>query len=229
MYRKTLLAAALLAATTATAAFAAAQAGNDDDQPARIRLDANGDGSIDKAEAAKYPRLAAKFDALDKNKDGRLAADERPQRGHHGGHGGMRHRGSPDGIQRLDKDGDGRVSRAEFDAGAAEREKRMAGTADGATKLRHKFDFAAADTNRDGYLVRSEVRAYHDRTRPQREAAFAERSAERFAQADLNKEGKLSRLEVGEKMPRLDKSFAWMDENRDGFLSQQELRFQRRR
>jgi Ca2+-binding EF-hand superfamily protein len=73
------------------------------------------------------------------------------------------------------------------------------------------------------------VRAYHERTRPQREAKFAERSAERFAQADINKDGKLSRLEVGEKMPRVDKSFAWMDENRDGFLSQQELRLQRER
>ena len=45
----------------------------------------------------------------------------------------------------------------------------------------------------------------------------------KFAEADLNKDGKLSRIEVDEKMPRLAKRFAWMDDNRDGFLSRAEL------
>ena len=224
MHRKTLLAVALLASVAATAAVAA-QDGSRTDRPARISLDANHDGAIDKSEAAKHPRFAAKFDQLDRNKDGRLSADERPHR-KHGGHG--RHGGRHGGIERLDKDGDGRISRAEFDAGKAAREARMAERAGAdARKPRHAFDFAAADANRDGYLVRSEMRAYHERMRPQREAEFARRSAERFAAADINKDGKLSRLEVGEKMPRLEKSFAWMDENRDGFLSRQEMRPQR--
>ena len=73
------------------------------------------------------------------------------------------------------------------------------------------------------------MRAYQERMRPQREAEFAKRSAERFAAADLNRDGKLSRVEVSEKMPRLEKSFAWMDDNRDGFLSREELRPQRHR
>ena len=47
---------------------------------------------------------------------------------------------------------------------------------------------------------------------------------ERFAAADLNGDGKLSRVEVDEKMPRLSSRFAWMDDNRDGFLSSDELR-----
>ncbi len=231
MHRKTLLTAALFAAVAATAAAAAAAAapqdGNGESRPVRISPDANGDGSIDKAEAAKHPRLAAEFDELDKNRDGRLTADKRPQwkRGGHGRHGG-RH----GGIARLDKDGDGRISRAEFDAGKAEREARMAGkTGGGAQRPRHAFDFAAADANRDGYLVRGEMRAYHERMRPQRDAEFARRAAERFAAADINKDGRLSRLEVGEKMPRMAQSFAWMDENRDGFLSEQEMRPQRHR
>ena len=46
------------------------------------RIDANGDGMVDRAEAAKMPRLAAKFDQLDTNKDGKLSASERPHRGH---------------------------------------------------------------------------------------------------------------------------------------------------
>ena len=40
------------------------------------RADANGDGKISKEEAAKVPGLAARFDELDKNKDGVLTADE---------------------------------------------------------------------------------------------------------------------------------------------------------
>lgn len=227
MYRKTLLAVALCAATAATAAFASPQAGTDAARPQRMTLDANGDGAIDKSEAAAHPRFAAKFDQLDKNGDGKLDAGERPQwkRGGHGHHGG-RH----GGIEHLDEDGDGRVSRAEFDAGKAAREARMANKADAqARKPRHAFDFAAADANRDGYLVRSEMRAYQERMRPQREAEFARQSGERFTEADINKDGKLSKLEVGEKMPRLEKSFAWMDENRDGFLSQQEMQAQPRR
>ena len=41
------------------------------------RIDANGDGVIDRAEAAKMPRLAEKFDQLDIDKDGKLSASER--------------------------------------------------------------------------------------------------------------------------------------------------------
>lgn len=229
--RSTLLAAALLAAV-AGVAIAAPQ--TDAGKPrGHMKLDANGDGAIDRDEAAKLPRLAQRFDTLDKDGDGRLSADERPHR--KGGH-GMRHGRHGGGIERFDQDGDGRISRAEFDAGKAAREARMekfaarhGGTARADGKPRHGFDFDAMDADKDGYVVRSEVRAWHERMRPQMEAAFAERMAEKFAAADLNKDGKLSRLEVGEKLPRLEKSFAWMDENRDGFLDREELKPQRRR
>lgn len=144
----------------------------------------------------------------------------------HAGHDGHAKRGMRQhgGLERLDTDNDGRISRAEFDAGQAKRAammdkhgKRMGTTA------RQPMDFAAIDANRDGYLVRTELRAHHEQMRPQREAARKARFEAKFAAADLNRDGKLSRVEVTEKMPRMADRFAWMDDNRDGFLSRAEL------
>jgi hypothetical protein len=126
------------------------------------RLDANGDGAIDRSEAAKAPRLAENFDTLDANKDGRIGADERPQysRPQHGGrHGGMRHDGMRDGGKRrggermaqLDKNGDGRFSRDEL----AGRERALQ-------------NFAAIDTDKDGFLTREEMQAHHKAVRGER-------------------------------------------------------------
>ena len=72
--------------------------------------------------------------------------------------------------------------------------------------------------------MRSELRAYFERERPQREAERAKRFDEKFAAADLNHDGKLSKLEVGEGMPRLASSFAFLDEDRDGFLTKADLK-----
>ena len=51
---------------------------------------------------------------------------------------------------------------------------------------------------------------------------------EAFAAADLNGDGRLSRVEADEKMPRLAARFAWLDDNRDGFLSRDEAQPRRR-
>lgn len=143
-----------------------------------------------------------------------------------GGHG--RHDG---GMERLDTDQDGRISRAEFDAGRAAREARMAQHPEHAQwKQEWKApEFNALDANHDGFIVRSELRAYHERMRPQREAERNKRFDERFAAADLNRDGKLGRTEVSEAMPRLADKFNWLDENRDGFLSRAELKADRDR
>jgi Ca2+-binding EF-hand superfamily protein len=185
----------------------------------RPTLDANRDGVVDRAEAARAPRLAERFDSLDRNKDGRLTADERPQ---HQGRGKRHDRHG--GLERLDSDHDGRISRAEFDAGQAARTAMVEkhGKREGKSQ-RPPLDFAAIDANRDGYVVRSELTTYHERMRPQREAERTARFNTRFAEADLNRDGKLNRIEVDEKMPKLKERFAWLDENRDGFLSREEL------
>lgn len=211
-----------LALAAMTAGAAAAEPTAPAQRGARATLDANGDGAIDRAEAAKFPRLAQRFDQLDRNGDGHLDAGERPQHRHdrRGGK-GAHHRGAHGHHDpaRLDKDGDGRLSRAELEAGGGARGKR-------ANPLVEHFD--AIDANRDGYLVRTEIRAWHERQRPQREAQMRKRFDEKFAAADLNGDGKLSRVEVEEKMQRLSGRFAWMDDNRDGFLSREELQFERR-
>jgi hypothetical protein len=41
-----------------------------------MRADADGDGKLSKAEAARIPSISSKFDALDKDKDGALSMGE---------------------------------------------------------------------------------------------------------------------------------------------------------
>src|SRR5688500_5453878 len=67
-----------------------------------------------------------------------------------------RHHG---GIERLDTDRDGRISRAEFDAGRAARDARMAQKPERKRDdaSRQPPDFATLDANRDGFIVRPEL------------------------------------------------------------------------
>jgi EF hand len=75
--------AALAAALPLTAMAQQAQPAQPGQQPsasapevAFMRADANGDGKLSKTEAARMPAVAAKFDALDKDKDGMLSMGE---------------------------------------------------------------------------------------------------------------------------------------------------------
>lgn len=113
-----------------------------DNKPYRhVKLDTNGDGVIDRKEAAANPRMAAHFDTLDVNKDGRITADERPHRGMRGDKGRRGER-----MAQLDADKDGRFSRAEL----VGRERMLQ-------------NFTAIDANNDGYLTKDEMKAFHQR------------------------------------------------------------------
>ncbi|MEN4903733.1 EF-hand domain-containing protein [Luteimonas sp. TWI1437] len=175
-----------------------------------------------------------------------------PEAAAHRGHGRPGPPRDPvDALARLDIDGDGRISRAEAEAGQqawqARRDARLAAhaaregdaalSADRAARKPHGgpharggrgfdlvADFASIDRDGDGYLTRSELRRWHEGKQAERRAAGERRFDAMFRAADLNGDGRLSRVEVDEAMPRLAPRFAWFDENRDGTLSREELR-----
>lgn len=112
----------LVLATTAVSGLALAQSAPPPGSP-MMRADANGDGVISREEAAKYPRLAARFDQLDRNKDGKLSADELPAwrgRGEDGGRGmdpqrkETMERMRAECFDKADTNKDGQLSRDEF-------------------------------------------------------------------------------------------------------------------
>lgn len=215
MKQHRLLAVAIVAALASTVAVAQTA------PKPRMAIDTNGDGVIDRAEAAKFPRLAARFDQLDQNKDGRLTADERPRpkAGKRGGH-----------LQALDANKDGRISLAEAQAAPggklagrfAQMDVNKDGYLDRADRQlkmqqqRAAF-FAGADANRDGRLTRDEfvveqgARAAERRAQWQQRAAAAgrqvparpaptqaeqvQRAGAMFDRIDANKDGVVTRAE----------------------------------
>ena len=81
--RSATLLAALAVALPLTALAQQTQPAQPGQQPAAstpeiafMRADTNGDGKLSKAEAARLPAVASKFESLDKDKDGMLSMGE---------------------------------------------------------------------------------------------------------------------------------------------------------
>lgn len=115
------------------------------------RVDTNGDGLISKAE--NRAMVEARFARMDADKDGSVEAGEgRKAMGKGKWKRGAERRGpgGPGGpamaMKKADTNGDGAISRAEFDAQSAER-------------------FAKLDTNRDGKIDAAEMQAQRDKAR----------------------------------------------------------------
>ena len=117
--------------------------------------DADRDGRLSRAEVGRaLPRLAVRFDEIDRNGDDSLSPDElRAWRRastarHRAGEGGF-----AEHFRRADADGDGALTRAE--------------TGKALPRLAAKFD--RVDADRDGRLTAEELRRYFDAKRIARE------------------------------------------------------------
>jgi Ca2+-binding EF-hand superfamily protein len=112
---------------------------------------------------------------------------------------------APRGELRADKDGDGRVSRAEATTAGAERSGQW---------------FDKLDADKDGYVTQQEMK----QARETRRGHMREKAAEHFKAADANSDGQLSLDEVQARMPRLAERFSTLDADKNGLLSKEELK-----
>lgn len=86
--------------------------------------------------------------------------------------------------------------------------------------------FARLDANKDGGVSQEEMREAHEQRRDQRHARRAGMQAMRaqVKALDSNNDQALTRVEIGERMPKLSENFDRIDGNRDGKLTRQEMR-----
>jgi len=107
------------------------------------RADSNGDGRLSRWEARLLPRLARHFDAIDSSGDGVISgAEVRAWRDlTRGAKRATAPKGADEILRIADHDGDGALSRAEFEQGLP----------------RHARRFDRIDSDRDGRLAASEL------------------------------------------------------------------------
>lgn len=180
--------------------------------------DANGDQKLDLAEiqtkAPNYPQK--RFTTLDTNQDGFLEAAEFPQKAKTEGDGAARAE-IREKLKAADTDQDGKLSQAEYSAGFPNAPVER---------------FAKLDRNSDGFVDRSDredVEAAAGEKKKKGEAAkkngkvsteTATYVTDLVAKHDADKDGKLTKAELDAAKPGFpEKSFAAMDQDKDGALS----------
>ena len=191
---------------------------------------AGGDGQTDRGR--RGGNLEAVFARLDKNGDGKVTKDEIPE--------AMRDR-IGQVFERVDADKDGALTKDEISKVGENARQRLAGMAGGPGGPPGGRLFAALDANRDGKISSQEIAVSAESLKkldrngdgaitreeiggppPRTDAAGppAGRMLERLAQADADKDGKLSEQELPE---RLRPQFKALDGNADGFIDKAEL------
>lgn len=114
----------------------------------------------------------------------------------------------------ADKDGDGTLDRVEVQASHP--------------RLAERFD--KVDANADGEISRDEMRAMHGKMRHGRRGMHRMQGymAGLFTGMDDDRNGAVSRAELGDKAPRIAEQFAAIDKDGNGELSREEFREHRR-
>jgi Ca2+-binding EF-hand superfamily protein len=138
-----------LASALALAALAAASSATAAQEGRFAAADTDRNGVLSRAEVARsLPRLAARFDEIDRNRDGNLSPEELRARGR----GGAGEGGFAEHFRRADANGDGALTRAEAEQALP--------------RLGAKFD--RVDANHDARLTLDELRRYFDARRAAR-------------------------------------------------------------
>ena len=106
-------------------------------------------------------------------------------------------------FKQMDTNGDGLVSKAEFDA-------------------YHEQRFKELDANRDGQVSAEEMDAHH-KAKCQTQGGKGAMMDEHFDAADANHDGALTATEA-EKMPMVSKNFKKFDANKDGKVTKEEMK-----
>ena len=139
-----LTAAGLAAASLLVFADPAGPGGHRGAMAERLKAaDTNGDGMINRQEAAALPLIAKHFDDIDANHDGQITRDE--LHAFHEQQRALREQRRAEHWKRLDADGDGKISKAEAQANAP--------------RLAEHFD--QIDANGDGFITPEELTAAH--------------------------------------------------------------------
>lgn len=124
---------------------------------------------------------------------------------HHEG-GEMHGATTPSTFSKFDKNNDGRISREEARVGA----DRM---------------FNEIDTNKDGFISKEEMQAHQKSMHDEFREGMREKMREHWKSADKDGDGALSRAEVdAAHMKRLSRDFDKLDTNKDGKLTEDEIK-----
>ena len=119
-------------------------------------------------------------------------------------------------FQALDSNRDGKLSYAEFQNNPKQRER-----------------FEKADLNRDGGLTQDELKQAHQQNKQMRQERGAkgrekmQAARGKIERLDVNKDQALTRIEIGNEMPKLLENFAVIDGNNDGKITGEEMRIAR--